>query len=741
MSHSDGFNQISPSEFFYRNRDLAGFSNPTRSMYTAVREFVENGLDACDQSGILPDIHLTIKAVDAERRDPKPYVLTVRDNGPGMDAEHIPLAFGTVLYGSKFGLKQARGMFGLGATMAILYGQITTNKPVSVRSSTAEKDDGDMYDLLLDIQKNKPVILRHKRGPVKKGLSVSIQLEGDYSKAGAKVRDYVYQTSLITPYATITFDDPKGERYRYQRIIHSMPAAPTAIRPHPFGVDVETIRRMIAENAATVPAVDDAMADSLRAALGIKGKEAGLDDILKRAEKRPKALKPHLRSVVSLMALLGMDLDRIGRIRVEDIDAGGAAVTYHDFARSETVTASVDADSPYFKPIASIAAGETLASFLTKRFQRVGPATAAKFAEFAGFKPSRNVGLLTNEELVRLSDSLQRYGDFLSPDPTCLAPLGAGPLEKGMQKFFEPDFAAVVQRPASAYSGFPFVVEMGIAYGGGIQTRGVKVYRFANRIPLLYDEGSDVVLKVAGDIDWKRYAVGPDPPLVVASHICSTRIPYKTVGKENVADRTEIEKELRLAMQFLLRKLASYMKKRGRAEAARKRADLYSKYVPLIAQFCTELAGKKAEPDCDRIIKAAGEELGVDGGGGEEEQKGAEKEGGEKKGGEEATAGGAKGGSDDKKGGGAKGGSDDKKGGGAKGGSDDKKGGSDDKKGGGAKGGDGTLTDYVEGGDAPAPDAGAKKPKKPKSVVRTKLAPRGKGKGKGKARGKGSRGR
>ena len=131
---AERFNQISPSEFFYRNRDLAGFSNPTRSLYTAVREFVENSLDACDQRGILPNVRLVIQAEDPEAKDPRTYILTVHDNGPGVDVEHVPLAFGTVLYGSKFGLKQARGMFGLGATMAILYGQITTNKPVHVSS-------------------------------------------------------------------------------------------------------------------------------------------------------------------------------------------------------------------------------------------------------------------------------------------------------------------------------------------------------------------------------------------------------------------------------------------------------------------------------------------------------------------------------------------------------------------------------------------------------------------------------
>ena len=107
---------------------------------------------------------------------------------------------------------------------------------------------------------------------------------------------------------------------------------------------------------------------------------------------------------------------------------------------------------------------------------------------------------------------------------------------------------------------------MAIAYGGEISSRGTKVYRYANRIPLLYDEGSDVVLKVVNEMDLKRYKVGNDPPLVIISHICSTRIPYKTVGKENVADRQEIEREIRLALQFLLRKLASYMQKRGRAD-------------------------------------------------------------------------------------------------------------------------------------------------------------------------------
>lgn len=603
-SIKEKFNQISPSEFFYSNRDLAGFSNPTRSLYTAVREFVENALDACDQKGILPDVHLTIKAVDPEKSDPKPYILTVKDNGPGIDAEHIPLAFGTVLYGSKFGLKQARGMFGLGATMAILYGQITTNKPVTVKSC-ADGATQNQFEILLDIQKNKPVIVKHTtKEASKKGLSVSICLEGDYSKAGNKIRDYVYETSLITPYASITFDDPKGQKFSHPRFVKEIPAPPTIIRPHPHGIDVERIRRMIVESQFEIPVIDDAMIEKVRKDLSISKNNLSFTSIMDKAKKKWKTLPRQVRVVIALMSFLKMDFEKLIKIRIEDLDIPNKKLFYWDFGDSQSKSVDMDPESEYYKQLTNTIQGEPLTTFLTKRFQRIGPTTAVKFAEFAKFKPERRMGTLTNQELVNLSDALQKFDDFMAPDSSCLAPLGAEPLEKGIKKFFNPDFTAVVQRPASAYSGFPFIVEMGIAYGGDIKSGGPHVYRYANRIPLLYDEGSDVVLKVVNDTDWGRYKVKGEPPFIIVSHICSTRIPYKTAGKENVADRQEIERELRLGLQFLSRKLASFMSKRGQAEMAKKRANLYAKYIPMIAEFCTELAGKKKEPSYQKILDA-----------------------------------------------------------------------------------------------------------------------------------------
>jgi DNA topoisomerase-6 subunit B len=602
-SIKEKFNQISPSEFFYSNRDLAGFSNPTRSLYTAVREFVENALDACDQKGILPDVHLTIKAVDPDKPDPKPYILTVKDNGPGIDAEHIPLAFGTVLYGSKFGLKQARGMFGLGATMAILYGQITTNKPVTVKSSSDAKIQ-NQFEILLDIQKNKPVIVKHTTKEVaKKGLSVSICLEGDYSKAGNKIRDYVYETSLITPYASITFDDPKGQKFSHPRFVKDIPPPPTIIRPHPHGIDVERIRRMIVESQFEIPTIDDAMIEKVRKDLGLSVKKLSFTSIMEKAKKKWKTLPRQVRVVIALMSFLKMDFEKLNKIRIEDIDMPNKKLFYWDFGDSQSKSVDMDPESQYYKQLTNTVQGEPLTTFLTKRFQRVGPTTALKFAAFAKLKPEKRMGTLTNQELVNLSDALQKFDDFMAPDSSCLAPLGAEPLEKGIKKFFNPDFVAVVQRPASAYSGFPFIIEMGIAYGGDIKTGGPHVYRYANRIPLLYDEGSDVVIKVVNDTDWGRYKVKGEPPFIIVSHICSTRIPYKTAGKENVADRQEIERELRLALQFLSRKLSSFMSKRGQAEMAKKRANLYAKYIPMIAEFCTELSGKKKEPNYKKMLE------------------------------------------------------------------------------------------------------------------------------------------
>ena len=136
------YQQISPSEFFYNNRDMAGFGNSTAALYTGVRELFENALDACDSAGILPNITLDISEYGENKSgEDRDYTITVCDNGPGIEPKRLPEVFGKVMFGSKFGLKQARGMFGMGATMAVLYGQITSGVPLVVSSGRGKKMD------------------------------------------------------------------------------------------------------------------------------------------------------------------------------------------------------------------------------------------------------------------------------------------------------------------------------------------------------------------------------------------------------------------------------------------------------------------------------------------------------------------------------------------------------------------------------------------------------------------------
>ena len=504
MSSKTTFAEISPSEFFYRNRDLAGFTNPARALYMAVRELVENSLDSAEMAGILPDIYVRIipEAASGEVPDPRPYRLTVIDNGTGVAPQHVPSAFGKVFYGSKYVLRQSRGMFGLGGTMAILYGQITTNKPVVVTTS-ADGKWKHMFQMIIDIGENRPTVLKRQRTEANgtTGTRVDLILEGDYLRASQKINEYFKQTAMVASYANLTFVDPAGQVTFYERATTSMPPAPKETLPHPYGIDVEALKR-----------------------------------IIKISET-------------------------------------------HD-----------------------------MKTFMVTHFHRVGDRIATKFLEFAGVSPKLPPKRLNNNQVVAIVDALQRFPDFLQPDAAVLSPIGEDILLAGINKELQPEFSTVVTRPPSSYSGFPFLVEVGVAYGGRTLQPGVKLFRFANRIPLLYDESSDVSFEVLNqEVDWRRYHVPADAPVGVITHICSTRIPYKTVGKEYIADRPEIQREIRNAAREALRRLGIFLSRKGSMEAVQKKMNIYGKYLPMIAQFSTELAGKKDLPDYRRLIGEGGE--------------------------------------------------------------------------------------------------------------------------------------
>ncbi len=130
--------------------------------------------------------------------------------------------------------------------MTILYGQITTHKPVIVTSSTG--DEIHEYEMMMDIQKNQPQVLRHTTLANEKGWCgtiVELQIEGDYPRIMSRMIEYLRQTAMVNPYADITFIDPKNRLYRFERGTTQMPPVPQRVKPHPHGIDVETLRRML----------------------------------------------------------------------------------------------------------------------------------------------------------------------------------------------------------------------------------------------------------------------------------------------------------------------------------------------------------------------------------------------------------------------------------------------------------------------------------------------------------------
>src|SRR2546426_28491 len=227
-------------------------------------------------------------------------------------------------------------------------------------------------------------------------------------------------------------------------------------------------------------------------------------------------------------------------------------------------------------------------------------ALVASYANLAFVDPQ---GQLTFFERATTSMPPAPKETLPQPDASVLSPVGEVILQAGITKELQPEFSAVVARPPSSYSGFPFLVEVGMAYGGKVLQPGLKLFRFANRIPLLYDESSDVSFKVMNEeIDWRRYHVPQDAPLGVITHIASTKIPYKTVGKEYIADRPEIEKELRNATREALRRLSIYLSRKGSMEAVQRKMNIYGKYLPLIARFSADLAGVKKLPDYKKLM-------------------------------------------------------------------------------------------------------------------------------------------
>ena len=188
---------ISVSEFFAKNRHLLGFDNPRKALLTAVKEAVDNSLDACEEAHILPEIVVTIKQLTEKK-----FTIIVRDNGPGIVDKQIPNIFAKLLYGSKFhSLKMSRGQQGIGISAAGMYGLLTTGEPVQIISRTDKRKKASHYHVQIDTSKNKPLVVLDENCDFElpTGTQVTITIEGKYQKGKQSVDDYLATNSYGQP--------------------------------------------------------------------------------------------------------------------------------------------------------------------------------------------------------------------------------------------------------------------------------------------------------------------------------------------------------------------------------------------------------------------------------------------------------------------------------------------------------------------------------------------------------------
>jgi DNA topoisomerase-6 subunit B len=230
---------ISIAEFFEKNKHMLGFDSGARALVTAVKEAVDNALDATEEAGILPDIYIEIEEAGDY------YRLVVEDNGPGITKAQVPKVFGKLLYGSRFHAReQSRGQQGIGISAAVLFSQLTSGKPAKI-TSKPEGRAAQYFELIIDTDSNEPSISVARETEWERPHGTRIELEMEATlRARAQLTDYIKHTAVVNPHARVEFHEP-DESQKFERATDQLPAETEEIRPHPHGVELGSLIKML----------------------------------------------------------------------------------------------------------------------------------------------------------------------------------------------------------------------------------------------------------------------------------------------------------------------------------------------------------------------------------------------------------------------------------------------------------------------------------------------------------------
>ncbi len=252
-----------------------------------------------------------------------------------------------------------------------------------------------------------------------------------------------------------------------------------------------------------------------------------------------------------------------------------------------------------------------LGGFFSNEFCRIGPKVAKQIASSAGLTPHSWIKSIDHAAAEKIYKALQETR-FMAPPTNCLAPIGVGTILKGLQRGLDPDFITASSRPPAVYRGRPFIIEAGIAFGGNMPAdEPAQVFRYANRVPLQYQQSACASFKAALETNWKNYGMQqprgslPVGPLVIMVHMASVWVPFTSESKEAIAEYDDIRAEMLLALKDCGRKLKTYLNKRAQIKRAGERRLVFQRYIGEISKACHELTGTDQEPLYNALLRTA----------------------------------------------------------------------------------------------------------------------------------------
>jgi len=599
-----GQRDISVSEFFAKNRHLLGFDSPRKALLTSVKEAVDNSLDACEEAGILPEIWVRIEQVGESGSR---YRMSVQDNGPGIVSKQIPLIFGKLLYGSKFHrLRMSRGQQGIGISAAGMYGVLTTGKPVKIISKIDAKHAAHYSELRIDTKTNQPEILNGKgdgvdipagksgaelmkkhaiewvaendKGePIEHGTRVTIEMEAKFQRGRGSVEEYLEQTAIANPHARIHFQGPDGPERILERSSDDLPPEPKEIKPHPYGVELGRLVTMLQEQPkltlaqfltqsfsrvshGTAKKICDTAKLSTRVTTGKLGR--GEADALFKAIQDTKIPPPATDCIVPIgeqRLLAGLRQVVPGEFftaatRPPSVYRGNpfvieAALAYGGGVAAQKITREALGE------IASESDARSLRQFLTTTFAGMGGEAADKILAEAQLAPRQSPAKLKKPQLDALYAAMQDVS-----------------VDEG---------------------------------------QSMTVLRYANRVPLQFQPAACAVTQTITSTNWRSYGLSqsrgglPSGPVTAMVHVASVWVPFTSESKEAIASYPEIQKEIRLALQAVGRKLGMYLRRRLRVAQEGQRRSIFLRYLGEVATAVSQINGNDRAKLYEQLLAVA----------------------------------------------------------------------------------------------------------------------------------------